>query len=93
MRLEINIPDSTRPEIKAKISEFAESINERPELIEEIGFVGGDDAEIQRVFSEDVLAEIDVAVQELRSGKGLTLDQVRLEIAETRAQWLAKNPS
>lgn len=94
MRLEIIIPDSTRPDHKAKLISLTQRLIERPELVEEIHLNGdeGDEA-IQRMFTPELLAKIDAAEADIRAGNGRTLEQLDARLAATRAEWLAANPS
>ena len=94
MRLEINIPDSTRPAVKARLTSLAQELNENPELVEEI-YLNGDaeDAAIQKVFTPELLAEIDTAAAEARAGQTYTRKQVDEFLAENKAAWLANHPS
>jgi hypothetical protein len=56
MRLEIIIPDSTRPELKARLTVIAKRLSARPELAEKIDL--DEDEAIQRRFTPAVLAQI-----------------------------------
>ena len=94
MRLEIIIPDSTSPDLKARLTSLTERLSRRPELVEEIHFKGeAEDAAIQKLFTPERLAKIDAAQAGIRGGKGRTLEQLDERLAATKAEWLAANPS
>jgi hypothetical protein len=94
MRLEITIPDSTRPDLKAKLRRLTQQLSERPELVEEIHLnPGAEDVAIQAMFTPGRLAKINAAKASIRAGKGRTLEQLDERLAATRAEWLAANPS
>lgn len=94
MRLEINIPDSTRPDLKAQLLILSRRLSAKPELVEDIQFKGdSEDAAIQDLFTPELLAQIDAAGADIRAGNGLTMEQVRERLAATRAEWLAANGS
>ena len=44
------------------------------------------------IFTPEVLASLDEASAEVRTGKGLTVAQVREDLAKMRTQWLKDNP-
>lgn len=90
MRLEIIIPDTTRPELKAKLASLTRRLSERPELVEELET--GEDEAIQRMFTPERLAHIARAKAEIDAGHGLTLDQLDSELAANKAEWLLANP-
>jgi len=92
MRLEIIIPDSTRPDLKSKLTSLTKRLSARPELIDEIHFDGDDEA-IQRMFTPELLAKIAAAGADMAAGNHVTLEQVDARLAATRAEWLAANPS
>jgi hypothetical protein len=94
MRLEIIIPDDTRPAVKSKLTRLTKQLSANPELIEEIRFNGdSENAAIQRLLTPERLAKIDAARADVRAGNGRTLEQLDERIAATRAEWLAANPS
>ncbi|MDR3690907.1 MAG: hypothetical protein P4L46_16125 [Fimbriimonas sp.] len=94
MRLEIIIPDSTRPDLKAMLTSLTQRLSARPELVEEIHLNGDDeDAAIQRMFTPERLAIIDAADADISAGNGLTMEQLDARLAATRTEWLAANPS
>jgi hypothetical protein len=82
MRLEINIPDSTRPAVKARLTKLVHELSARPELVEDIQM--NDDAQaaaIQRLFTPERLAIIDAADRDIDAGNGLTLEQLDERLA------------
>jgi len=93
MRLEIIIPDSTRPDLKARLTSLTQRLSARPELVEEIHLNGDEDAAIQRMFTPERLAIIDAADADISAGNGLTMEQLDARLAATRTEWLAANPS
>lgn len=94
MRLEIIIPDSTRPDLKVRLTTLAGQLSARPELVEEIRLDGdAEDAAIQAMFTPERLAKIDAAQADIRAGNGRTLEQLDQRLAATKAEWLAANPS
>ena len=94
MRLEIIIPDSTRPDLKARLTSLTKRLSAHPELVEEIHLSSdAEDAAIQRLFTPERLANIDAAQAGIRAGKGRTLEQLDQRLAATKAEWLAANPS
>jgi hypothetical protein len=90
MRLEIIIPDSTRPAVKNKLTSLLDQLSAHPELVEEIHLNGDvEDAAIQKLFTPELLAEIDAAAAEARAGQSYTRKQVDEFLAESKAAWLA----
>ena len=93
MRLEIVIPDSTAPELQAKLVALTLRLSARPELVREIEFSGEDeDAAIQAMFTPERMAKIKRSQEQIRDGNGLTLDQMDTALSETKAEWLIANP-
>jgi len=45
------------------------------------------------LFTPEIIAELDAAAAEVRTGKGLTGEQVDKHLAENKAKWLANHPS
>ena len=86
MRLEINIPDSTRPEVKAKLTALTQQLSQRPELVEEIDLA--DDAAIQSMFTPERIAHIDSALTAVKAGSFYTVAQVEEHFAQKEALWM-----
>jgi hypothetical protein len=94
MRLEIIIPDSTRPAVKSKLTSLFDQLRARPELVEEIHLNGdAEDAAIQKLFTPALLAEIDAAGADMKAGNRVSMTEVRERQAAIRAEWQAANPS
>jgi hypothetical protein len=91
MRLEINIPDSTRADIKVRLASLTRRLSAEPNLVEKIDLDGPDDAAIQAMFTPERLAIIDAADEDIRAGNGLTLGQLDARLAANRAAWLTAN--
>ncbi len=73
MRLEINIPDSTKPEYKHKLASLTELLSSNPELVADIHLNRDtEDAAIQAMFTPALLAEVEAADAE----NFLTADQL-----------------
>jgi hypothetical protein len=78
MRLEIIIPDSTRPDLKAKLSGLTKRLSAHPELVEELVTERPD-------AIPDYLGIMDQALKSpnrFKSG-----EEVDRYIAELRAEW------
>jgi len=86
MRLEIIIPDNTRPDLKARFVSLTERLTAKPELIEDI-YIEDDEA-IQRMFTPERLAHIDKAAAEVKAGNALTPAQVREHFARKESAWM-----
>jgi hypothetical protein len=94
MRLEITIPDSTRLDVKSKLTDLLSQLSARPELVEEIHLNGNaEDAAIQKLFTPALLAEIDAAGEDIKAGNRVSMEEVETSLAATKARWLAANPS
>ena len=91
MRFEINVPDSTRPELQAMFVALTRRLSEQPELVEVINL--DEDEAIQRMFTPERLAHIAKAEAEIDAGHGLTPEEVDARLAANRAAWLAANRS
>jgi len=92
MRLEIIIPDSTRPDLKVMLTSLTQRLSAHPELVEEIHMTGDDeDATIQQMFTPGLLSEIDAAGADLKAGNFRTQEQVDATLVAKRARWLAAN--
>jgi len=91
MRLEIIIPDSTRPDIKARFVSLTQQLSAHPELIESIDL--GEEEAIQRMFTAERLAHIDNAAAEIRAGNCLSSTQVREHFAEKESAWTESQAS
>ena len=85
MRLEIIIPDSTRPDVKARLTTLTQRLSERPELVDEIGVY--DDAAIQSMFTPERLAHIAKSDAEIDEGKFFTAEQVDEHFKQKHAAW------
>ena len=94
MRLEIIIPDTTRPDLKAQLASLTQRLSAKPELVEEIRFNGdAEDAAIQKLFTPQLLAKIDAAGEDMKAGNRVTMAEVRERQAAIRAEWQAANPN
>ena len=91
MRLELTIPDSTRPSLKAHIIALLDRLHDQPEFAEEIMLDAYDDDAAVTLTPEQV-AIIARAEADIDAGRGLTLEQVRVELAANRVAWQAANP-
>jgi len=88
MRLEIVVPDSTSPEVMARLTSLAEQLSANPELVEEIHFDGdAEDAAIQAMFTPELLAEIEAADAEIDAGNFVTADQLDEHFKRKAAEW------
>lgn len=85
MRFEINIPDTTGPELQAMFVALTRRLSERPELVAEIAL--GEDETIQRMFTPERLAHIDQALSEVKAGRGYTAEQVEEHFAQKETSW------
>lgn len=86
MRLEINIPDNTREDLKARLIDITERLSARPELAEEIEL--DEDAAIQRMFTPDRLAHIARADAEIDAGNFFTAEQVDEHFKQKHSAWI-----
>jgi predicted transcriptional regulator len=89
MRLEIIIPDSTRPELKAKLARLTQRLSDRPELVEEFDL---EDDEIQAMFTPERLDHIDKALADVAAGRFYTAAQVEEHFARKEASWQSQRP-
>jgi len=89
MRLEIIIPDSTRPELKARLTRLTERLSARPELAEEFAF---EEDDFQAMFTPDRLAHIDEALADVAAGRFHTAAQVEEIFARKEATWQSQHP-
>jgi hypothetical protein len=78
MRLEIIIPDSTRPDLKARLTDLAKHLSARPELVDEL-------VTEKAEAIPDYLAIMDQALQSANRFK--SGEEVDRYIAELRAEW------
>jgi predicted transcriptional regulator len=92
MRLEINIPDSTRPDLKRRIADVAKRLSKSPELVETFDLSGADDAAVQALFTPERLARIEAAKADIDAGNFLTLKQSEAALQVRRAEWIAAHP-
>lgn len=89
MRIEVVLPDSTKPELQARIQLLLERLSARPELVEEIP---ASDAEaIEASLSESQYREIDSALAEARAGRFVTLRDLERRLLEREHAWVSKN--
>ena len=91
MRFEINIPDSTRPELQAMFLTLTRRLSERPELVEEIDMHDDEDAAIQRMFTPERLAHIAKAEAEIEAGDFYTSEQVDDHLRAKHEAWLQEH--
>ena len=92
MRLEINIPDSTHADVKNQLAHLIQRLSDRPELVEEIRFDNDlEDAEIQRMFTPELLAEIEAADADIDAGNFVTADQLDEHFKRKTDAWVLKN--
>lgn len=93
MRLEIIVPDSTPASRKAKLTRLTKRLSAHPELIDEIRLsADADDAAIQKLFTPELLAEIDAAGEDMKAGNRVSLEELDASLAATKARWQAANP-
>ena len=90
MRLEINVPEGTRLEVKERLVALAKSLNENPEMVEDLYLQENEDR-LQAIFTEEKIAEIDQALAQMKSGESFTLEQAREHFAARDAEWLSRN--
>jgi hypothetical protein len=89
MRLEINIPDSTRPEYKTKLATLTQQLSAHPELVADIHLSGdAEDDDIQAMFTPERLAIIDEALAEAKNGTFFTAAQVEEHFAQKENSWM-----
>jgi predicted transcriptional regulator len=92
MRLEIIIPDSTRPELKARLTSLTQELSAHPELVEDIYLNGEvDDAHIQRMFTPERLAHIEKSDAEIDAGNFFTGEQVQAQLKQKHAEWVEQH--
>lgn len=87
MRLEIVIPDSTLPDLKAQLATLAEQLSAKPELVTRINLEDDDEATVQAMFTPERLAHIDAAIAEVKDGTFYTEAQVEEHFARKKASW------
>lgn len=90
MRLEINIPDGTRLEVKERLAALTRSLNEDPDLVEAIYFQENED-QLQAIFTDERIKEIDSALAHIEEGSGYTLEQARDHFIAKDAEWQNRN--
>jgi predicted transcriptional regulator len=91
MRIELTIPDSTRPDLVARIVAITERLSRQPEFATEIELETSEEAEAIRLTSEQI-AFIRKGQAEIEEGKFLTSEQVKADLAAHRTEWLRANP-
>jgi len=89
MRLEIIVPDTASPELKARLVTITQRLTESPELAEDI--VLDEDEAIQRMFTPELLAEIEETEKEMDAGVYFTTAQVDDLLDKERAAWIEAN--
>ena len=67
------------------VDEYVEDV-----LLDEAGDAGGE-FDAARFFTPERLAELDRAMEDVRAGRVLTLEQVDAELARRREAWLKAN--
>ena len=93
MRLEIIIPDSTRPEYKTKLAELSQQLSAHPELVADIHLNGDDEnAAIQAMFTPERLAHIAKSDAEIDAGNFFTGEQVQAQLQQKHAEWIQQHP-
>lgn len=90
MRLEINVPDGTRLEVKERLVALTRSLNENPDLVEAIHLQENED-QLQALFTNERIEEIDSALAQIKSGKGWTMDEAREHFKLRDAEWHSRN--
>jgi len=93
MRLIVNVPDNTNPELMARIHAITERLNLDPEFAAEIPLQSDstDDASIQRMFTPERLAHIAKSDAEIDAGNFLTGGQVQAQLKEMHAEWIQQH--
>ncbi len=92
MRLEINIPDTTRLEYKTKLVTLTELLSAKPELVAEIHMNGDlEDAAIQAMFTPELLNEIEAADAEIDAGNFVTADQLDEHFKRKSDEWVLQH--
>lgn len=87
MRLEIVVPDSTTPDVVARLITLTKSLSADPDLVN--SFV----LESPLSLNSEQLAVVRQSQSEMKAGLGMTPDQVRASLEDQKAEWLAANPS
>ena len=90
MRLVLDVPDDTDPDLLARISAIAERINRQPEYAAEIPL--GEDEAIQRMFTPERLAHIAKADAQIDAGEFFTPEQVDEHFTKKHTAWLLAHP-
>lgn len=90
MRLEINIPDGTRLEVKERLVALTKSLNENPDLVENLYLQEHED-QLQALFTKERIAEIDHSLAKMEAGESFTLEQAREHFEARDAEWLSRN--
>lgn len=92
MRLEIIIPDSTRPDLKARLTAVTQRLTEKPELVAEIVFADEEDAVLQRKFTPEVIAALHADDAEMDAGTFFSDEQVRNHFVQKQQAWTQTHP-
>ena len=86
MRLEVTIPDSTRPELKARIADIARRLSDEPELANEI-----DLEHLGEPTPAWMLAELDLGLADLDEGRAVGFEEYRSNMQENRDRWMSQH--
>lgn len=79
MRLEINVPDSTRDDVKARLRKLARRLSETPEYVDEIYS--------EPEIAPAILKEAYEADADISAGQYSTEKRMDAALAERRADW------
>ena len=90
MRLVLDVPDDTDPDLLARIAAIAERLSRQPEFAAEIPL--GEDEAIQRMFTPERLAHIAKADAQIDAGRSFTPEQVGEHFAKKHAAWTLTHP-
>jgi hypothetical protein len=90
MRLDLTIPDSTSPSLKAHIVALLDRIHDEPEFAEDIVLDDYDNHAGVELTPEQI-AIIARAEADIDAGNGLTMEQVRAELEANRLAWQLAN--
>jgi hypothetical protein len=91
MRLELTIPDSISPQLKAHIVALLDRIHDEPEFAEDI-VLNDYDNHVAIELTPEQIAIIARAEADIDAGNGLTMEQVRAELEVNRLAWQLANP-
>ena len=78
MRLEINVPDSTRPDLKAQLASLTQRLSANPELVSEL-----------MTEKSEAIPDYMAAIEQIRQSPNRfkTKEEVEAHICELRAEW------